>query len=250
MGGASAVLSPPERQVRWLGFGALLGALAVYYGTAPWLPNLSLWWDVGFIAVVLFPAVFGLVWFVLPLRAARELHLIVVGLGAAAIAAVLEVVDQTAIASFFKLAATTALAFWFLRYFENVLWVALVALLIQAVDIWSVFRGPTSHLIKHPGGVSALSFAFRFPGEHDAATLGVPDLFFFALFLAAAARWRLRVRLTWALMIALLGLTIVLTVWLDEPGLPALPALSAGFLIANADRIWRAARVARASRTE
>ncbi len=223
-----------------MGFAALLTALAIFYGIAPWLPNLSLWWDVGFIAVVLFPAVFGLVWFVLPLRLARELHLIVAGLGAAVVAAVLEVIDQTEIASFFKLAATTALAFWFLRYFENVIWVALVAVLIQAVDIWSVFRGPTSHLIKHPGGVSALSFGFRFPGEHDAATLGVPDLFFFALFLAAAARWRLRMALTWLLMIALLGLTIVLTVWLDEPGLPALPAQSAGFLLANADRIWLA----------
>jgi hypothetical protein len=246
VGGASAVLTRSLGGARSAGFAALLGALAIFYGTAPWLPDLSLWWDVGFIAVVLFPAVFGLVWFVLPLRVARESRLIAVGLAAAVIAAVLEVVDQTAIASFFKLAATTALAFWFLRYFENVLWVALVAVLIQAVDIWSVFRGPTSHLIKHPGGVSALSFAFRFPGEHNAATLGVPDLFFFALFLAAAARWQLRVALTWVLMIALLGLTIVLTVWLDEPGLPALPALSAGFLLANADRIWRAARDARA----
>ena len=227
---------------RWVGFGVLLGALAVFYGTAPWLPNLSTWWDVGFIAVVLFPAVFGLVWLVLPLRNARELHLVLVGLTAAAIAAGLEVADQTAIASFFKLAATTAIAFWFLRYFESVVWIALVAVLIQAVDIWSVFQGPTSHLIKHPGGVSALSFAFRFPGEHDAATLGIPDLLFFALFLAAAERWRLRVAATWVAMIALLGLTIVLTVWLDRPGLPALPALSLGFLLVNADRIWQAVR--------
>jgi hypothetical protein len=191
---------------------------------------------------VLFPAVFGLVWLVLPLRNAKEIQLLAVGVGAAAIAVALQAADQTGFASFFKLAATTSLAFWFLRYFENVVWVSLVAVLIPLVDIYSVFWGPTSHLIKHPGGVSALSFAFRFPGEHNYATLGVPDLLFFALFLAAAARFALRVALTWTAMIVFLGVTIAITVWRDLAGLPALPALSLGFLGMNADRIWRAAR--------
>jgi len=229
-------------RARWAGFGALLGALVVYYSVAPLLWNGSTWWDLAFIALVLFPAVFGLVWLVLPLRNAKELQLLAVGVGAAAIAVALQAADQTGFASFFKLAATTSLAFWFLRYFENVVWVSLVAVLIPLVDIYSVFWGPTSHLIKHPGGVSALSFAFRFPGEHNYATLGVPDLLFFALFLAAAARFALRVALTWTAMIVFLGVTIAITVWRDLAGLPALPALSLGFLGMNADRIWRAAR--------
>jgi hypothetical protein len=89
--------------------------------------------------------------------------------------------------------------------------------------------------------VAALSFAFRFPGEHNYATLGIPDLLFFALFLAAAARFRLRVAATWIAMILLLGATIALAVWLDLRGLPALPALSLGFLAPNADLIWRTA---------
>jgi hypothetical protein len=227
---------------RWLGFGALLGALIVYYSITPWLWNASTWWDVAFIALVLFPAVFGLVWLALPLRRSKELHLLLVGLAAIAIAAALQSADQTAIASFFKLAATTAIAFLFLRYFESVVWISLVAFIIPLVDIYSVFWGPTSHLIKHPRGVSAFSFAFRFPGEHNYATLGVPDLLFFALFLAAAARFGLRVAATWLMMIALLGATIAVTVWRDYDGLPALPALSVGFLLVNLDRIWRAAR--------
>jgi hypothetical protein len=228
-------------RARALGLGGLLGTLVVYYSIAPWLWNGSTWWDVAFIAFVLFPAVFGLVWFALPLRSASEVQLLVAGVVAAGLAAALQAGGLTGYASFFKLAATTAFAFWFLRFFENALWVTMVAVLIPLVDIYSVFWGPTSHLIKHPGGVSALSFAFRFPGEHNYATLGVPDLLFFALFLAAAARFRLRVAATWVGMIALLGVTIAITVWQDLAGLPALPALSLGFLGANADLLWRSA---------
>ena len=245
MGGAAAVLRRPG--LREAGFAALLAALAAYYAVAGELWNGSTWWDVAFVSLVLFPAVFGLVWFLLPLRRARELQLLLVGLACAGIAAALQGAGLTAVASFAKLAATTALAFWFLRYFENAVWVALVAALIPWVDIYSVFWGPTSHLIKHPGGVSALSFAFRFPGEHNYATLGVPDLLFFALFLAAAARFRLRVAATWIAMILLLGATIALAVWLDLRGLPALPALSLGYLGVNADLLWRQARALRNS---
>ena len=39
-----------------------------------------------------------------------------------------------------------------------------------------------------------------------------------------------------------LGLTLVLTVWGDVAGLPALPAIAFGFLLPNADLIWKALR--------
>jgi len=39
-------------------------------------------------------------------------------------------------------------------------------------------------------------------------------------------------------MVAALGATIAITVWADVAGLPALPALSVGFLLPNADLIW------------
>lgn len=223
----------------------LLAALAVYYAVAGYLRNVSTWWDVAFISLALFPAVFGLVWIVLPLWRAPDAHLLFLGLACVAVAVASGAAGLTALASFTKLGATTALAFWFLGYFESPVWVTLVACLIPWVDVYSVFWGPTSQLIDHPGGVSALSFAFRFPGEHNYATLGVPDLLFFGLFLAAAARFRLRVAATWGAMILLLGLTIALAVWFDLRGLPALPALSLGFVGANADLLWRAARASR-----
>jgi hypothetical protein len=43
-------------------------------------------------------------------------------------------------------------------------------------------------------------------------------------------------------MTALLGLTLVLTAYTDVAGLPALPAICVGFLLPNADLLWRALR--------
>jgi len=76
------------------------------------------------------------------------------------------------------------------------------------------------------------------PGEDSAANLGLPDLLFFSLFLAAAARFGLRVYLTWILLVASFGATIAIAVAWNKPGLPALPLLSVGFVLANADLLW------------
>jgi hypothetical protein len=44
-------------------------------------------------------------------------------------------------------------------------------------------------------------------------------------------------------MTAGLGATLVLTVvWEDVAGLPALPAISLGFLLPNADLLWKRVR--------
>lgn len=75
--------------------------------------------------------------------------------------------------------------------------------------------------------------------------LGLSDVIFFALFLAAAARYRLRPLLTWIALVVSLGITTVLAVYVDffgTHGLPALPLISLAFLIANADLIWRRLR--------
>ena len=84
--------------------------------------------------------------------------------------------------------------------------------------------------------------AFRLPGEDGAALIGPPDVLFFALFLATADRFGLRVRWTWAAMVGLLALTLVLTDVFEIAGLPALPAVAIGFLLPNADLLWRAVR--------
>jgi hypothetical protein len=103
-----------------------------------------------------------------------------------------------------------------------------------------VARGPTEYVVREqPGFFEEIAFAFRVPGEDAFAHLGPPDIVFFALFLAAAARFGLRAGWTWAAMTGLLGLTLVLTVWVDVAGLPALPAVALGFLLPNADLLWR-----------
>jgi hypothetical protein len=336
------------RNARVRAAAVLLALLLAYYALHSRLPNLPTWLDVAFVGFVLIPMVFGLIWLALPLRRARELLPIAVAFAILAIVA--ESGGLDVIANFAKFAAATTIAFWFLRYFESALWVALVALLIPFVDAYSVWRGPTRHILdQRPEVFTALSFSFPLPGErqvlvlwgpplageprgydvirspggkrndelltdededgdvgwlegeldadrdyayrvvavdddgrhavtgvaqaadtndgaqraaatHDrraptaleiesvdaSAKLGIPDLLFFALFLAAADAFRLRTGLTWLLMTASFGLTLALTYFFYLGGLPALPLLAIGFLVANADLLWRAFRARRA----
>jgi hypothetical protein len=221
----------------------LFAVLVVYYEIAPDLWEATVWWDVAWLSFVLIPAVFALVLLALPLRLAGAQPLFVAGLSFAALAAVLTVADVDIFANFARLAACSLLGWWFLGFFESLSWVVLVAAVIPFVDAYSVWRGPTKQIVEHHGNVfNVLSFAFPVPGEHAAANLGVPDLLFFALFLAAAAQFRLRVYATWVCLVAFLGLTIAGTVWFDLSGLPALPGIALGFLVPNADLLWRRLR--------
>jgi hypothetical protein len=137
----------------------------------------------------------------------------------------------------------TAIGWCFLRFFEELSWVVLVALIVPWVDSYSVWRGPTKTIVtEKPEVFSALSFTFPVPGQEGGAKLGLPDLLFFSLYLGASARWNLRTGWTWVCLTASLGGTMALATWLDVDGLPALPLLSVGFLLPNADLLWRAVR--------
>ena len=233
--------------LRVTAFLTLAGALAAYYSSYQDWWDASTWWDVGFLALCLIPAVFALVYLVLPWWNARGLF--AVGLAFVVLAVVLQLADLDTAANFAKLAAATALAFWFLSYFESASWVVIVALIIPWVDAYSVWRGPTRHIVsKQKELFTTLSFAFPIPGEHGSANLGLPDLVFFGVFLAAAARFGLRRRLTWAAMTLSFGATMALAVAFDLTGLPALPLLSLAFLAPNADLLWRRLREGRLSR--
>lgn len=221
--------------------GLLAALLVTYFETSAHLWRASVWWDVAWLVFVLIPCVFALVLLLLPLRDARGL--LPLGLAFAAVAAALTAADVDVFANFARLAATTCLGWWFLGFFETVSWVALVAVIIPWVDAYSVWRGPTKEIVSNHAHVfDVLSFAFPVPGEHAAANLGVPDLLFFALFLAAAARFGLRVLATFAGLLAGLGLTIAATVYFDLRGLPALPGIALGFLVPNADLLVRRLR--------
>lgn len=242
MGRASALLG-----WRAGAFVALAIALGLYYRFHTSLPNTSTWGDVAFLAVVLMPAVLLLVYLALPIRTAPELQLLLLAVAFGVLALLLHEASLDALADFAKLGAMATAAFWFLNFFEALSWVVLVACIVPWVDAYSVWRGPTNHIVHHHQQVfSTLSFAFPVPGENSAANLGLPDLLFFSLFLAAAARFSLRVFPTWALLAASFGGTIAIAVAWDQPGLPALPLLSIAFLTANADLLWRRLRRRRA----
>jgi Na+/H+-dicarboxylate symporter len=220
-------------------FALLAVSLGAYYAFVDKLRDFSTRWELVFLALCLMPAVFALVWLALPYR--RQGGRVFVGaLGFLALAVVFELTDLDALANFAKLGLMTLLGFWFLTYFESVLWVALVALVIPIVDSFSVWRGPTKHIVEEqPQIFDVFSFAFPSPGGETSANLGLPDLLFFALFLAAAARWNLRMGWTWIALTLSLGLTMLLAIEWGVAGLPALPGLALAFLIPNADLLWR-----------
>jgi hypothetical protein len=219
-------------------------ALTAYDAWADHLPNVSTSWDVVFIGLGLIPATFALLLLALPFReelTSRRLLVLVVGF--AAVTILLELAGADPIANQTKFAAVALLGWWFLQFFESVGLVLLVAVLITPVDIFSVARGPTKHIVEQqPQVFDALSIAFPVLGESSSAQLGLPDVLFFSLFLAATARFTLRTLSTWVAMALSFGTTLALAVWTDVTGLPALPLLSAGFVLVNADLIWKALR--------
>ena len=175
MGRAAPVLS---RQ-RSLALAGWLAAGAAWYFAADHVPGLSLWWDVALLAFVLMPGVFLFDWIVLPLARARGLLPLA---GVLALLALLaELGDLEILANVAKLAAVTFFAFWFLRLFEELLLLVIVALIVPFVDAYSVFRGPTGNIVEHHSSVfESFSIYFALPHESNDPRLGIPDLLFFA----------------------------------------------------------------------
>jgi predicted enzyme related to lactoylglutathione lyase len=109
------------------------------------------------------------------------------------------------------------LGFCFLSSFESVAWVVLIACIIPWVDAYSVFFGPTKTITEKHGHV--FTTLVRVPGagrERGRANLGLPDLLFFAVFLAAAARFRLRVYWTWLALVLSFGRRWRSRSWTDQ----------------------------------
>ncbi len=178
--------------------------------------------------------------------------LLVLALSAAAAAVGLTVFDIDSLANVAKLACYALIGFAFMTLFEELWWIALVAVLVPWVDIWSVAAGPTEYVIEErPGLFESVAISFPTPGDTSVVSIGPPDILFFALFLAAADRFGLRVAATWVGMTACLAVTLVLVwYWEDVAGLPALPAVCIGFLLPNADLVWRDLRRLRARPSE
>lgn len=249
VGGATAVLTLSRARAVALG---LVGAgLVAYVATAERLPNVSSRADVAVLALLVLPAFMSLVWLALPLWRLPFPYLLFGGMSLVPVWIGLDVAGLDSLADVVKLASFALLGFWLLSLFEELWWVALVAALIPWIDAWSVATGPTKYVThEQPGFFAHVSVAFPVTGEKASVDVGPPDVIFFALFLAAAARFRLRPGWTWLAMTSCLSLTILLVWWLVHSGLPALPAVAVGFLVPNADRIWRHVQETRRARRE
>ncbi|MGZ8740781.1 MAG: hypothetical protein ACXWZ8_09330 [Gaiellaceae bacterium] len=148
-------------------------ALALYYAFHDRLWSASTWWDIAFIALILIPACFALVWLVLPLR--NFPGLLYAGLAFGLLAFLFHIAGWNTPENFCKLFGVTAVGFWFLRYFETLNWVVLVALIIPWVDAYSVWRGPTKVIVnQHRDVFTNFSFASRSQGRHRPRTSACP----------------------------------------------------------------------------
>ena len=224
-------------------FVVLAAAVVTWDAVAPHVDEVSLWPTVAVIAAGVMPATLGLILLALPLWSRR--WIIVAGAAFGVAAVVSWELNSHLASNFAKLGAYTCAGWAFLWLFEALSWVIIVAAIIPFVDAISVAAGPTKAIVNHHFEVySAVAVAFLAPGGL-AADLGPPDILFFALFLAATVRWRLRPLWTWLAMTGMYSLTLVISNLTDVNGLPALPFLSFGFLLANADLLWRRFRQAR-----
>lgn len=213
---------------------APLGLVAVNL-LAPQLPDASTNEGIAFIAVVSIPLATATVYFLA--GATLQMQVLLVTAGAAAvIAAILIHVGLSGTpATVAKLFASACLGLALASLLVRPLEVVMIALVIAAVDIYSVVAGPTHVIVEHHQAVlDAFTLAFHPPGSYGAAQIGASDFVFFAVFTGAAIRLHLRRRLSWLAMTVSFGLTLALSVGFDT-ALPALPLLSLSFLLANAD---------------
>lgn len=248
MGGATPVLSRGRAAL----LAASLAAVVGYCAVTPQLPELRNSLDIVVQSTLVLPLFAGTIWLALPLARTRILPLVGAAVGAGALAFALSILGADSAANAAKLFCYALVGFCFLTLFEELWWMALVAVLIPWVDIWSVAAGPTQYVVEQKPGIFD-RVAVALPSFNATSTLNVgpPDILFFALFLAAADRFQLRVAATWIGMTGLLAATLVLVwAWTDVRGLPALPAIALGFLLPNADLVWRDVRRMRAGATE
>lgn len=227
--------------MRALASAAAAAAVLVAFGVlGERLPAFALRPDIVVSAAISLALVAWLVAALLPLRRLghRVLLVAVAGLG---LGALLTWAGLLPLANVAKVAGAAALGLWVAENLERASWVVLVAAVSAVVDVLSVYGGPTRELLDEgPQVVGYFTVALTWLGH--AATegytaLGISDVVFFSLYLAAARRFGLRPLASAVAMVASFVATIVAALWWEA--LPALPLLSVAFLAVNADRLWR-----------
>jgi len=222
----------------WSAAGAAVVLIAIG-ALSGFAPAFSIRADIVVSAALSLTVVAWLVWTLYPLRALghRVLLVTLVGLLTGALLTWAELLPLANVA---KVVAAAALGLWVAENLEHASWVVLVAVVSAVVDIVSVYGGPTKALLDEgPRVVGYFTVALTWSG-HDAAegytALGVSDVVFFSLYLAAARRFALRPLASAVAMVASFVVTIIAALWWEA--LPALPLLSVAFLAVNADKVW------------
>lgn len=143
-------------------------------------------------------------------------------------------------ANVFEALLASAVGLLLARFFEHPMSGVAVPLFAAAVDIASVWNGPSSRLLE--GGTQAADpLSFDLPAWGDAGSaghLGVSDAVFLSVFASWAARYGFRLKTTLVGMVLGLLAALVLSLTLDR-AIPALPLIAAGYLLPNLDRIGR-----------
>jgi hypothetical protein len=221
---------------------AVVVLLAWVYGSQ-WLPALPVRADIMVSSFIVLSAVGVLVWGMLPLAGlGRRLPLL--ALVALPCAALFVWLGWVPLANIAKVVFAASLGIWIAGELERLSWIVIAATVSAAVDIVSVAVGPTKAILeKGPVIVGWFTLAVTWMGYSYAEAftgLGVSDVLFFALYLGAARRFRLRVTWSAVAMVVSFLVTIAFAMWWRA--LPALPLLSVAFLAVNADLLIKGGR--------
>jgi hypothetical protein len=218
---------------------AVLGAVNL---AAPHLPDPGRSAQIAALAIVSFPLATLVIAALVPTRSSAPRLLVVAGAAVAATAILIAAGLEGTPATLAKLLAAGCIGLALAGLLQTAAEMIAIAVLVAAVDAYSVAAGPTHAIVLHHQQVlGAFTLAFHPPGTYAVAQIGASDFVFFALFTAAAARLGLRLGPTWAAMTASLGITMTLSYVLDA-ALPALPLLSVAFLGTNADLLLQRVR--------
>ena len=225
------------------------GALLVVYGFGSrLLPALPVRADIMVSSAVALALLALLVWGLLPLQELGR-RLLLLTAAALPLWVLFTWAGLVPLANVAKIVAAAAIGLWIAGELERLSWIVVIAAVSAVVDIVSVAAGPTKALLAHgPVVVGYFTVAitwFGYTFEEAYTGLGVSDVVFFALYLGAARRFRLRPRASAVAMAVSFLVTIAAAMWWTA--LPALPLLAVAFLAVNADLLWRELRGAAAS---
>ncbi|MCW2926660.1 MAG: hypothetical protein JWM86_628 [Thermoleophilia bacterium] len=169
-----------------------------------------------------------------------------------ALVVVLNVADVDIASDVAKLCFGSLAGVAFVRAIERPWWLLPIFLLVPAADAWSVFsdQGVTNQVVERardePRWIDWPTIASPVAGvDYEfLGRLGIVDVLFLALMLAATVRWGLGIRRALVLLPTGLLLTTILVIERPQDALPALPLLCVAFLLATGPALVRDARAA------